>query len=99
MSLKESATMYEIRENKPTWRIPTLFGGDWDAGYTLKYSGIRQVRSTARLTEKNWEVLFRPATGGGAEQILARYPIDYSGEILAKNLVVEKLQEVWIRAK
>ena len=78
--------MSEMRANKQTWGVSALFGGEWDAGYTPKRPGIKQGFFTARRMEKNWEVVFHLSNGDREE-------------ILAKNLAVENLHEVWIRVK
>ena len=90
--------MSECVERDHTRCLQSVDGVEWNAGYTPKRPGIRHGRFAARRTGHNWEVVFYPAEGEEGE-VLVQYPLDASGEILAKNTAVEKLEEFWLQSK
>jgi hypothetical protein len=90
--------MTQIKSNREIWGRPFPIGGEWDAGYTPFHQGVVQGRYTARRALGCWEVVFQPLNGE-PEQLLGTFPPTEDGEIQAKNFAVEKLEEVWARAR
>jgi hypothetical protein len=96
--MKGNASMSECVERDHTRCLQPIDSVEWNAGYTPKCPGIQQGRFAARRTGHNWEVVFYPLKGE-EEEVLVQYPLDASGEVLAKNAAVEKLEEVWFKVK
>jgi hypothetical protein len=90
--------MIDVKTNQEIWGRPSPIGGEWDASYTPARLGILHWRFTARRTLGGWKAAFQPLNGK-PEQILGTFPPTEVGEIQAKKLAVQKLEEVWARAK
>jgi hypothetical protein len=90
--------MTDVKTNQAIWGRAFPIGGEWDAGYTPIRPGLLRGRFAARRMPGGWEVVFQPLNGE-PEQLLGAFPPTEEGEIQAKKLAVEKLEEVWARTR